>query len=102
VADRPLQRVHSSNSNLSKTSTPQLPCPAFIARHPATELPVPGYGLGFPGSELPFPGPIVGFHGRELPLGISIAGKAGSIACQPAFEVECCLIIQKSATPKRE
>ena len=88
------QNIHSPPS--------QLPFPAFIARHPAIELLVPGYGLGFPGSELPFPGPIVGFHGRELPLGISIAGKAGSIACQPAFEVECCLIIQKSATPKRE
>ena len=78
----------------------QLPFPAFIARHPAIELPVSSYGLEFPGSELPFSSPIVGFPGRELPLGGLIAGKAGSIARQPAFEAGCRFFIQKSATPR--
>ena len=86
------QKLHSPPS--------QLPFPAFIARHPATELLVPGYGLGFSGSELPLSGPIAGFPSRELPLGGSIAVKAGSIARQPAFEAGCSFFIQKSVTPR--
>ena len=86
------QKLHSPPS--------QLPFPAFIARHPATELLVPGYGLGFSGSELPLSGPIAGFPSRELPLGGSIAVKAGSIARQPAFEAGCSFFMQKSATPR--